>query len=773
MLKHNLLSFSFLPSLATPMISNQRTRIDDCTRPLAFKMIQHALLCFASIWLPASALSAAESDEPWFTRSLVGLEVGPTGAQFGHSDPNDKRYCARFDGREIVRRTVLAHGEYLVLWGRDGDYAYYDSQLLPKAPGLGDRDPLKEAVDEAAKHQLPLILYCVVQQGGHFLQAHPEWEMRGADGKPIGRFCLNSGYLEMMKKIVTEQLAYGIDGFHIDMLDQGFGPPYGCWCETCQEKFRKHFGHEMPGGATWDEAWDDMLEFRYRSSEQFEKELTAHVRSLNSRATVDYNYHGNPPFSFEVGQRPVQHAGNADFVTGETGVWGFSALGVGLNAQFYRASTPGVPYQVAIQRGVRMYHDQTTRPLNDIRWELFTLLAHGAFVTMVDKTGFDGWLDPVAYDRFEDAFAEVKEKREHFGHQPLYDVGLYFSSRTRDWFGREEAGRYFQSFQGAHRACVLEHLQFGILFGGNLSIEGLHRFPVVCLPNAAILSRREVDLLHQYVREGGQLIVTGQSGQLDRFGKPLPQSVLSELIGATVKRRLDSIDNWVKLEAADRSPDASADSSTRSALFRDIRLDWPFLVKGPATVYEPKAATAIGQLLKPHRTVRQLEGKMGTVWPMSADSPEGPAILINRIGKGTVLTFSASPDFATAGEHAIVEARTLLRNAIRLLYPAPRVRVTAPANVEAVVTDDPQHRIVRVHFIAYNATPRSTPSKDRPFVLPGLIEDTPIFRVGVELADDLLGAEAANPSTVIRRQGRKVEATIEDIHEVLIMSYSP
>ena len=33
----------------------------------------------------------------------------------------------------------------------------------------------------------------------------------------------------------------------------------------------------------------------------------------------------NPPFSFEVGQRPVQHADNADFVTGETGVWGFSA----------------------------------------------------------------------------------------------------------------------------------------------------------------------------------------------------------------------------------------------------------------------------------------------------------------------------------------------------------------------------------------------------------------------------------------------------------------
>jgi hypothetical protein len=59
-------------------------------------------------------------------------------------------------------------------------------------------------------------------------------------------------------------------------------------------------------------------------------------------------------------------------------------------APFYRAATPGIPFQVAMQRGVRMYHDQTTRPLNDLRWELMTLLAHGSFVTVVDKTGYAG-----------------------------------------------------------------------------------------------------------------------------------------------------------------------------------------------------------------------------------------------------------------------------------------------------------------------------------------------------------------------------------------------
>ena len=123
----------------------------------------------------------------------------------------------------------------------------------------------------------------------------------------------------------------------------------------------------------------------------------------------------------------MQHAGNADFVTGETGVWGFSALGVGLNAEFYRAATPGLPFQVAIQRGVRMYHDQTTRPLNDMRWETLTLLAHGAFVTMIDKTAFDGGLDPVAYDRMGAVLGEARSPNARISRQqPVYDIGHLF-----------------------------------------------------------------------------------------------------------------------------------------------------------------------------------------------------------------------------------------------------------------------------------------------------------------------------------------------------------
>ena len=107
---------------------------------------------YLPLYLPlclGASLTVSAADGPWYGRALVGMEIGPTGAQFGDSDPNDTRYCARFNGREIVRHAVAAHSEYLVLWVRDGDYAYYDSEILPKAPGLGARDPLREAVEAA------------------------------------------------------------------------------------------------------------------------------------------------------------------------------------------------------------------------------------------------------------------------------------------------------------------------------------------------------------------------------------------------------------------------------------------------------------------------------------------------------------------------------------------------------------------------------------------------------------------------------------------------
>lgn len=145
------------------------------------------------------ALSISAAEPPWFRHALVGLEVGPTGSQFGGST-NDLGFAARFNGRDIARASKSSGADYLVIWAREGDWAFYNSKLQPKPPGLADRDILREAVEEGRKLQLPIIAYCQVQYPSQTLREHPEWRQVTSDGQPIdGRVCYRSGYLGYLK----------------------------------------------------------------------------------------------------------------------------------------------------------------------------------------------------------------------------------------------------------------------------------------------------------------------------------------------------------------------------------------------------------------------------------------------------------------------------------------------------------------------------------------------------------------------------------------------
>ncbi len=697
---------------------------------------------------------------PWYRQAMVGLEIGPTGAQWG-SDPRDTAYASLFNGREIVEASRQAGAEYAVLWARDGEWAYYDSKLMPKCPGLGDRDPLREAADAAKSLRLPLIAYCVVQGGGWALREHPEWGMRDMEGRAIeGRFCLNSPYLQFVLGLLDEMAAYGIDGFHVDMLEQGFGPPYGCWCDHCRARFAEMFpGEEMPRAVSWDASWERMMEFRYRTSEAFEQAVVEHVKRHYPGMSVDFNYHGYPPFSFEIGQLPARHAAIGDFATCETGTWGFSPLAVSLTAEFMRAAAGSKPYQVVMQRGVRMYHDQTNRPLNDLRWELFTLLSHGAQVTIVDKTPFEGQLDPVAWRHYNLLFEEAKRYRDVFQGEPVWDVGLYFSARTRDWWAREDKDRYFTSFYGAHKAVTHVHLQWGIILDETVTLEKLKKFPVILLADTAILSDEEVALLEQYVGEGGKLIITGVTGCYDRYGQQAHNAALEKLIGGRVTAVREETDHYFSFEGS---------SLLEEDLLKDIYPRWPHLSYGPAVVYEPESAQAIGSLYAGVRTARQLEGKQDTIFPSPAGPVIGPAMLVHAVGLGTVVTLAFSPGFAAGSEYRALEPQYLLRNVIRLRLMRGNfpLQVVAPEWVDVCIRHL-AHSRYRILLTAYAALPAGTTPK-RPWVLPEMMTGEPMYRVDMFSAlSRIRNPQASRQDTQLETYEWGIRATVEDVFEVL------
>ena len=177
---------------------------------------------------------AASGDTiPWYQRLWTGIEISPV----------------TVTGKEVIDNLVRAKVDYAVIFMKDGDYAYYNSRAAKKAPYLGERDLLRECLDEAKKHSMPIIAYCQVQYDGSTWNEHPEWRMKDHEGNEISsRLCFNSGYLERVKQFAAEIMEYEIVGFHFDMLDFGFGAPYGCWCDTCKRMFREKYGMDVPQG---------------------------------------------------------------------------------------------------------------------------------------------------------------------------------------------------------------------------------------------------------------------------------------------------------------------------------------------------------------------------------------------------------------------------------------------------------------------------------------------------------------------------------------------
>lgn len=704
----------------------------------------------------SDAVVGPEGAVPWYRRLLVGIEVGPTGA-----NDRDTVYMSKATGKDIVENLLRAHAEYLVIFMKDMTFAYYDSAVARKCPNLGRRDLLRECITEAHAHDMPVIAYCQCQYDTSSWHEHPEWRMRDSDGREIpGRLCYNSGYVEFVKSVSREMMAYPISGFHFDMLDFGFGPPYGCWCDHCRARFREMHGEDLPAGVTWDAAWDRMLEFRCASNTRFCNELGDFVKATRPDVSVDFNYHGYPPFNWYTGQKPVTHARNGDFVTAEGLPWVFGHSNASLLPLFMAGARPEGPVQAVGSRGVFDYHDFTVRPTAEMKWEVLTYLAHGAQCTIVDKAYYDGSLEPLAYERLGEAFLEAQAKREYFGHKPIPEVGLYYSCRSRDWFGREDPPRYMRGFWGAHLALLQSHITMGIVIDEGLTIERLREFPVIYIPNAPVLSGAEVELLGQYVAGGGNLIVTGLTGMCDWYGSLGPEFALSRLCGATLVRcHMDHPDNYLRL------PDGVVRSGGEF-LARDVPLNWPMLVHGPLAALKPAGAQAFGELLLAYRS----EDNQWW-WHMSPERAIGPAITLNRHRRGQVVCVPCALDAAYAGDYHMPEHRNLIRNIVRFLNPRPVVLVEAPPNVEIVVTRDERHRRLLVHFLAFNGSMTfagiAFPQGKR--VLPPQMEEPMLYAATVRVDAPVRRAHPVSTDTEVTLRGNLVRLRTKSVHEVLVI----
>jgi hypothetical protein len=259
-------------------------------------------------------------------------------------------------------------------------------------------------------------------------------------------------------------------------------------------------------------------------------------------------------------------------------------------------------------------------------------------------------------------------------HVPVANVGIYYSGSTRLSYRKKsvEGDQFGSEIRGMEVVLMENHIPHDFILDDQISKERLQKYKLVLLPNVRCMSDREISLLKDYVRGGGNLIATYASSLCDADGRERPDYGLSELFGVHYAGRKENTrkDNFQYI-LHKQHPVVAPDSSKTELLFN----------------------AGYTALSKPARGAEVICTWVPTIHNQPPDkswvesfSTEFPTLVENKYGKGKVLYFANQPDLMSY-EIGHPDPRNLLLRSIRHLAANDiPLETNAPASVHIGLT---------------------------------------------------------------------------------------
>ena len=360
--------------------------------------------------------------------------------------------------------------------------------------------------------------------------------------------CLNNpAWLEYSKQRISSALAAGADGGIF--FDNG---SHACKCPLCRKKFAEYttarFGHPLPvpglasdfradnkGGEAIadkrsdkheDQAWKDFCSQTLADAITL---LRRYAESLEPGIFVSANTH-QQPFTDEVTNWGLTEDGLEPCI-----FQGRMNSNLGLYRYLYAFADGWKP--TAIENGQRVYAHRNDKPMPPRSQKLSVFeaaacqMAHFSFFEM-------GWTTQLYHG----------EKFAHDAVVALGEANAWMQAHASLFTDVEPIARTALVVQEMRKAdsalaLVAAGKHFNILLTRQLTPHQLKQYPLVVLNDVRYLSQPQRSALVDYVRQGGHLLVTGQSGffDADSWSKLNPPG-LSELFSGSSTRteRLES-----------------------------------------------------------------------------------------------------------------------------------------------------------------------------------------------------------------------------------------
>ena len=430
-----------------------------------------------------------------------------------------------------------------------GIVAYYPSKVLlhRQSQFLGGIDLFGNLCKAA--HEDGLAVFARMDSNSaheEFYTAHPDWFAIDGSGKPYRNgelyvTCINSPYYnEHIPNILREVIElYHPEGF-TDNSWSGLGRGSICYCENCKTSFLKRSGKSIPTKANWnDPIYKEWIRWNYDRRLEIWDLFNKVTRTAGGKdciwAGMNSGSISGQSRSFrdykeickraEIIMLDSQSRSDAD---------GFQQnSNVGKMIHGLLGWEKLIPESMALYQMGRPTFRLSAKPLHESQLWMIEGIAGGIQPWWHHIGAYHE--DRRAYHTAAPIFNWHKENEKYLIKRvPLATVGVVWSQQNFDFYGHDATEQLVElPWRGITQALIRARIPFLPVHADHIERDA-KQFSVLVLPNLAAMSDEQVASVRQFVKNGGGLIATGETGLFNELGEQRKDYALGDLFGAHV-----------------------------------------------------------------------------------------------------------------------------------------------------------------------------------------------------------------------------------------------
>lgn len=414
-----------------------------------------------------------------------------------HTSEAIDKIGAGFSKEQFQKALKLGHINSITVFSKcHHGWAYHPSEANEMHPGL-KFDLLQEMIEAAHEIGVKTPVYLSAGLDEKMARRHPEWLIRSKEERINGtgdfmhpgyhEFCFNSPYLPYLIKQIEEVTEkYDADGIFLDIVGVR-----ACYCQNCVASIRKE------GKDPRDE--DAMKALWERTYANYTKSVEEAVHRIKPGLRIFHN--GG---HIRRGRRDLaQMDTHLELESLPTGGWGYDHFP--LSARYVQ--NLGMDYLGMTGKFHTSWGEfGGFKHPNALRYEAALSIANGAKCSVGDQLHPAGVMDEATYALIGAAYSEVEAKEKWCTDvKNVADIALLSIEAVDADVAEQSKGL---SDTGAARMLLEGNYLFDVI---DLE-EDFKKYKVIILPDRVKISKEIQSKLDAYLKEGGKLLATGESG---------------------------------------------------------------------------------------------------------------------------------------------------------------------------------------------------------------------------------------------------------------------